>query len=45
MEQMKAQAEHVGTRIVNDIITEVNFGSPAIRPDGRFRHDLHRRSP
>lgn len=25
MEQMKAQAEHVGTRIVNDIITEVNF--------------------
>jgi thioredoxin reductase (NADPH) len=25
MEQMKAQAEHVGTRIVNDIITEVDF--------------------
>jgi len=25
MEQMKAQAEHVGTRIVNDIITQVDF--------------------
>jgi thioredoxin reductase (NADPH) len=25
MEQMKAQAEHVGTRIVNDIVTEVDF--------------------
>ena len=25
MEQMKAQAEHVGTRIVNDIIVEVDF--------------------
>src|SRR5690349_13717649 len=25
MEQMKAQAEHVGTRIVNDLITEVDF--------------------
>ena len=25
MEQMKAQAEHVGTRILNDLITEVDF--------------------
>jgi thioredoxin reductase (NADPH) len=25
MEQMKAQAEHVGTKIVNDLITEVDF--------------------
>jgi thioredoxin reductase (NADPH) len=25
MEQMKAQAEHVGTRLVNDIIVEVDF--------------------
>ncbi len=25
MEQMKAQAEHVGTRTINDIITEVDF--------------------
>lgn len=25
MEQMKAQAEHVGTKIVNDLITDVNF--------------------
>ena len=25
MEQMKAQAEHVGTRIVNDLIVEVDF--------------------
>jgi thioredoxin reductase (NADPH) len=25
MEQMKAQAEHVGTRIINDIIVEVDF--------------------
>ncbi|MBJ7576875.1 MULTISPECIES: thioredoxin-disulfide reductase [unclassified Devosia] len=25
MDQMKAQAEHVGTRMVNDIITDVNF--------------------
>src|SRR5690606_9567124 len=26
MEQMKAQAEHVGTKIINDIIVEVDFG-------------------
>jgi thioredoxin reductase (NADPH) len=26
MEQMKAQAEHVGTRIINDIIVEVELG-------------------
>lgn len=25
MEQMKAQAEHVGTKIVNDLVTEVDF--------------------
>ncbi|MCP8883842.1 thioredoxin-disulfide reductase [Devosia sp. XJ19-1] len=25
MEQMKAQAEHVGTRIINDIVTSVDF--------------------
>ncbi|WP_417308160.1 thioredoxin-disulfide reductase [Devosia sp.] len=25
MEQMKAQAEHVGTKMINDIITEVDF--------------------
>jgi thioredoxin reductase (NADPH) len=25
MEQMKAQAEHVGTRVINDIIVEVDF--------------------
>jgi len=25
MEQMKAQAEHVGTRIVNDLVVEVDF--------------------
>lgn len=28
MEQMKAQAEHVGTRIVNDIIVAVDFDKP-----------------
>src|SRR5947207_475416 len=25
MEQMKAQAEHVGTKVVNDLITDVDF--------------------
>ena len=25
MEQMKAQAEHVGTKMINDIIVEVDF--------------------
>jgi thioredoxin reductase (NADPH) len=31
MEQMKAQAEHVGTRIVNDLIVEVDFDHQPFR--------------
>jgi thioredoxin reductase (NADPH) len=31
MEQMAAQAEHVGTRIVNDLITRVDFGRRPFR--------------
>src|SRR3546814_1318610 len=27
MEQMRAQAEHVGTRLVSDVIVKVDFGS------------------
>ena len=34
MEQMKAQAEHVGTRTVNDIITEVDFDHRPFRLTG-----------
>ena len=30
MEQMEAQATHVGTRIVHDLITERGFLSPAV---------------
>jgi thioredoxin reductase (NADPH) len=31
MEQMAAQAEHVGTRIIHDLITEVNFAEHPFR--------------
>jgi len=34
MEQMKAQAEHVGTRTINDIITEVDFDHRPFRLTG-----------
>ncbi|HEY9010435.1 MAG TPA: thioredoxin-disulfide reductase [Devosia sp.] len=34
MEQMKAQAEHVGTKTVNDIITEVDFDHRPFRLTG-----------
>ena len=34
MEQMQAQAEHVGTRIVNDIVTTVDFGRRPFRCTG-----------
>ncbi len=34
MEQMQAQAEHVGTRIVHDIITGVDFGQRPFRCHG-----------
>ena len=35
MEQMQAQAAHVGTRIIHDLITEVDFSAHAV--------PLHRR--
>ena len=41
MEQMKAQAEHVGTKIVNDLIMEVDFDASPVRAQGRQRQDLH----
>ncbi len=31
MEQMAAQAEHVGTRVVHDIVTAVDFSAPPFR--------------
>src|ERR1700749_2951861 len=31
MEQMAAQAEHVGTRVVHDLITRVDFGTRPFR--------------
>ncbi len=34
MEQMKAQAEHVGTKMVNDTITEVDFDARPFRMTG-----------
>ena len=34
MEQMKAQAEHVGTKIVNDVITEVDVDTRPFRLTG-----------
>jgi thioredoxin reductase (NADPH) len=34
MEQMQAQATHVGTRIVHDLITEVDFSGPPFRCTG-----------
>ena len=34
MEQMKAQAENVGTRIINDMITDVSFASRPFRMTG-----------
>jgi thioredoxin reductase (NADPH) len=34
MEQMKAQAEHVGTRIVNDVIVDVDFDHRPFRLTG-----------
>ena len=37
MEQMAAQAEHVGTRIVHDLITEVDFAAAPFRCRRRFR--------
>src|SRR6201994_4332001 len=33
MEQMAAQAEHVGTRIVHDIITRVDLAGPPFRAE------------
>ena len=38
MEQMLKQAEHVGTEIVNDIITEVDLDVRPFRAQERFRH-------
>lgn len=34
MEQMEAQATHVGTRIIHDLITEVDFSKPPFRCQG-----------
>lgn len=34
MEQMKAQAEHVGTKLVNDYITDVDFSSTPYKATG-----------
>ncbi len=43
MEQMQAQAEHVGTEVVMDQITKVDLKARPIRLGGRLRRDLHLR--
>ena len=43
MEQMQAQAEHVGTRIILDQITRARSGAAAVRRDRRFGRRLCRR--
>ncbi len=43
MEQMQKQAEHVGTRIVTDHVTDLDLGAPAVPADLRFRRHLYRR--
>ena len=43
MEQMEAQATHVGTRVIYDLITEVDFSRRPFRA-GRFRRCLHRQA-
>ena len=37
MEQMAAQAEHVGTHIVHDLITQVDFSHPPVPLRRRLR--------
>ena len=37
MEQMQAQAEHVGTEIVNDIVLEADLSTAAVPPGLRLR--------
>ncbi len=41
MEQMQAQAQHLGTRFVQDTIAAVDLARRPIRADGRFRRALH----
>ncbi len=43
MEQMKAQAEHVGTRIRQRHHRRGRFRPPPVRADRRQRHTLHLR--
>ena len=43
MEQMLKQAEHVGTEVVNDLITEVDLDVRPFRAEERFRHGIHLR--
>ena len=38
MEQMHAQAEHVGTRMINDLIVDVNFTQRPFVCRGFWRH-------
>ena len=40
---MLKQAEHVGTEIVNDIVTEVDLDVRPFRAERRFGHRVHRR--
>ena len=43
MEQMQAQAEHVGTRIVHDLAVSVDFSARPFRVTGDSRRRLPRR--
>ena len=45
MEQMQAQAEHVGTKIVTDLVAKAELGEPPVPADLRFRRRLPRRQP
>ena len=40
MEQMQAQAEHVGTRIVTDHVNDLDLSQPAVPADLRLRRRL-----
>jgi hypothetical protein len=42
MEQMQAQAEHVGAQMMWDQIVEIDLSRRPFRPDRRRRHGLFR---
>ena len=41
MEEMQAQAEHVGTRVMWDHVSRGRLVAAPVRPEGRQRHEYH----